>query len=137
MATDSIPDTAESEGRWRGAELADVRNRLISELRTAWIRPKATPDRFEITAEQVAKLSKQALDAMLVRAFRVTPLPPQEEYDDLLSKVSHWVRQGKPIQIMLGYAPMKNPRTVSHTHADWAEFFALSHLAEWHNKVCA
>jgi hypothetical protein len=30
---------------------------------------------------------------------------------------------------------MKNPNTASHNRADWAEFFALCHLAAWHNKV--
>jgi hypothetical protein len=54
-----------------------------------------------------------------------------------LAKVCHWVRRGDSIHITLGYSPIKNPQTVAHRHADWAEFFAFCHLAAWHNKVCA
>src|SRR5262249_15521249 len=77
-----------------------------------------------------------ALDAMLVRDFRITPFPPPDEYDQLLRRVTHWVRRGAPIRIMIGYAPMKNPRAVTDTRAEWAEFFALAHLCAWHKKVC-
>src|SRR5262249_44785671 len=82
------------------------------------------------------QLAKATLDAMLVRAYRVTPLPSQDEYAELLSRVRYWVKRGRPVHIMLGYAPMKNPKTESRTHDDWDEFFALAHLAQWHNKVC-
>lgn len=112
-----------------------LRRLVHAELQRLWIRPAPARKQFKVPHAQVERLSRAALDAMLVRPFRVTPLPPPEEYEPLLSRVRHWVRRGQPIHIMLGYAPMKNPKTVSHTHADWAEFFALAHLAAWHNKL--
>jgi pyoverdine/dityrosine biosynthesis protein len=105
-------------------------------LRRLWVTPKPTPARFDVPRDKLNALAKTTLDTMLVRAYRVTPLPPAEEYAELLARVRYWVQRGKPVHIMLGYAPMKNPKTAGHTHADWAEFFALAHLAQWHNKVC-
>ncbi len=114
--------------------LADL---VRADLERLWIKPQPTPARFEVPPSEVATLAKATLDVMLVRAFRVTPLPPADEYAQLFARVSHWVERGKPIRVMLGYGPMKNPKTASQTRADWAEFFALAHLASWHNKVCA
>jgi hypothetical protein len=45
------------------------------------------------------------------------------------------VRKGQPIHVTVGFGPLKNPAAVSHSRADWAEFFALCHLVAWHNKV--
>jgi hypothetical protein len=113
----------------------DLRRVVQSEIQRRWIQPSPSPKRFRIPNDQADEVAKATLDAMLVRTFRVTPLPPPNEYDQLLKRVTHWVRRGEPIGIMLGYAPLKNPKTVTHTHADWAEFFALAHLAAWQNKV--
>lgn len=113
-----------------------IGEKAIAEIRRRWVEPTETPREFSVEPSQVDQLAKKTLDAMLVRRWRVTPLPPQEEYDQLLARVKHWVARGEPIRIMLGYAPMKNPKTVPHTHADWAEFFAFCHLCTWHNKVC-
>jgi hypothetical protein len=72
---------------------------------------------------------------MLTRQFRVGPLPPPELYEQFLGPIRRFVRKGKPIKVMVGYGPLKNPNAVSHRRADWAEFFALCHLVSWHNKV--
>lgn len=111
--------------------------RAFAEVRHRWIRPTQPAQQFNVAADEAERVATAALDAMLVRDFRVTPYPPDEEYAQLLARVRHWVVRGQPIRIRLGYAPMKNPRTVGHTTADWAEFFAFCHLAAWHNKVCA
>jgi hypothetical protein len=37
--------------------------------------------------------------------------------------------------VTLGYGPMKNPNTAPSSRADWADFFALCNLCDWHNKV--
>ena len=105
-------------------------------LREKWVAPLAAPRQTTVPAGQVDALAKSTLDAMLIRRWRVTPWPADAEYQELLRRVRHWVARGKPIKVMLGYAPMKNPKTVSHTHADWSEFFALGHLCAWHNKIC-
>jgi Pyoverdine/dityrosine biosynthesis protein len=134
MTTTSQHDRALSTGQSSEPSLAD---QVRSAIRRSWIEPLTAPTRNDVPPDEVAALSKSVLDAMLVRAFRVTPYPSKDEYAQLFSRVSQWVRRGKPIRVVIGYGPMKNPKTASHTHADWAEFFALAHLAAWHNKVCA
>jgi putative SOS response-associated peptidase YedK len=56
-------------------------------------------------------------------------------YEQFLPPIRRFVRKGKPIRILVGYGPMKNPNAVSYSCADWAEFFAPCHLVAWHNKV--
>src|SRR3954470_15167445 len=114
---------------------SQVREQVKARLQDAWVRPATPPAGFRVPAERVDGLAKATLDAMLVRAFRVTPFPPADEYEQILGRVRHWVARGKPVRVMIGYAPMKNPRVVDYTQADWAEFFALGNLAAWHNKV--
>jgi hypothetical protein len=108
-----------------------------AKLHHIWQKPVATPKSHSVPAAQLESLARKTLDTMLVRTFRVTPWPADEEYHSLLDRVTHWVRRGKPVHVMLGYGPMKNPKTTDHAHADWAEFFALGHLCAWHNKVCS
>ncbi len=90
-----------------------------------------------LRGQEANTLAKSVLDAMLTRPFRISKLPPDEEYAQLLAKVRHWVAKGKPVRITLGYAPMKNLNAVRVSRADWSEFFALTHLCTWHNKVCS
>lgn len=111
-------------------------DKVSAELRQIFVRPVAS-ERLSVAPDKVDSLAKTALDAMLVRAFRVGTLPSDEDYAELLARTRHWVMRGEPIRIMIGYAPMKNPKSVGHTQADWAEFFALAHLVAWHNKVAA
>lgn len=116
------------------APLANLRGQVADEVRRRWVQPVAS-SHVNVLPDEVDACARAALDAMLVRTYRVTPRPSEDEYDQLLSRVRHWVRRCRPIEIMLGYAPLKNPKTTYHTGADWAEFFALCHLADWHNKV--
>src|SRR5687767_3617142 len=108
----------------------------IETIRERWIEPEASRPHI-VPAAEVDALAKATLDAMLTRQFRISKLPPEEEYNQLLAKVRHFVAKGKPVQITLGYAPMKNLNTVRVSRADWSEFFALTHLCTWHNKVCS
>ncbi|HEX4412801.1 MAG TPA: hypothetical protein VH107_04175 [Lacipirellulaceae bacterium] len=117
--------------------LAEIHDRAIDEIQRRWVRPAAWDPAYRVARDKVSTIAKSALDALLVRDFRVTPYPAAEEYAQLLARVEYWVARSKPIQVRIGYAPLKNPRTVDHTHADWAEFFAICHLAAWHNKVQA
>lgn len=117
--------------------LPEIHDRVVDEIQRRWVRPAAWDKSYRVAKEKIDATAKSALDAMLVRDFRVTPYPPAEEYEQLLARVEYWVARSQPIQIRIGYGPMKNPRTVDHTQADWAEFFALCHLAAWHNKVQA
>lgn len=105
-------------------------------LRERWVSPAQAPPGYRVQPEQMDGLARATLDTMLTRQYRVTPLPPPDEYEELLRRVRHWVARGKPVRIMMGYAPMKNPNTVRQPQADWAEFFSLTHLCAWHNKVC-
>ena len=130
MTSQTSPELCNLDSR----ELID---RVNNAVRQRWPKPLAAPRRHAVPPEKVDKLAKATLDAMLTRRWRVTPLPPEEEYAELLARVKHWVRGGKPIRIMMGYAPMKNPMTVRRPRAVWSEFFALGHLCAWHNKVCS
>jgi hypothetical protein len=105
-------------------------------VRQHWQRPELGVSGYRVPPAEVDRLAGAALDAMLTRPFRVGPLPDEKEYSQLLGRARHWVRRGRPIGITIGYAPMKNPLTCPTPQADWAEFFALGRLAEWHNKVC-
>jgi hypothetical protein len=90
---------------------------------------------FATAKSQVESVSREILDCMLTRPFRVGPLPPPEVYDELLDRVRRRVRRGKRVHVTVGYAPLKNLNAVACSRADWAEIFALFHLAAWHNKV--
>jgi hypothetical protein len=97
---------------------------------------RAAPARVEpVPRSQLEEVSRAALDTLLTRQFRVGPLPSAEVYDAILKRVYRRVRRNQPIRIAIGYGPMKNPNTTPHNRADWAEFFAVCHLAAWHNKV--
>jgi hypothetical protein len=114
---------------------AELQSRAIGEIKRRWVKLAARDHEYRTPKNKIDSLSKAGLDAMLVRDFRVTPFPPPEEYAQLLSRVQHWVSRSAPIRVRIGYGPMKNPLTVDHMGADWAEFFALCHLAAWNNKV--
>jgi hypothetical protein len=86
---------------------------------------------------QIAEVSRQALDAILTRQFRVGPLPDAAVHAELLDRVERRVRRGERIFITVGYGPLKNQNAVPYSRADWAELFALTHLAALHNKVQA
>jgi hypothetical protein len=116
---------------------AELQARAVKEIRNRWIKLTPRDPKYQTPPEKIESLSKAALDAMLVRDFRVTPFPPAEEYAQLLERVRHWVTRSAPIRVRIGYGPLKNPLTVDHTGADWAEFFALCHFAAWHKKVQA
>jgi hypothetical protein len=109
--------------------------KVAAELGRIFVRPMVAPQHYQVPADKVDELARATLDAMLVRAFRVGTLPSDEDYAQLLARTRHWVARGEPVRIMIGYAPMKNPNSSDHTHADWAESFALAHLVAWHNKV--
>jgi hypothetical protein len=111
-------------------------------VRRHWVRPHAAepldlgaPSRPRWPSERIEKLARTALDTLLTRQFRVGPFPSAEMYEQFLGPIRRFVRKGKPIRILVGYGPMKNPNAVSSSRADWAEFFALCHLVDWHNKL--
>jgi hypothetical protein len=116
--------------------------RVDEVIRRHWVRPN-DPEPWALrpltrsgaAAEQSEQLARTTLDTMLTRAFRVGPLPSAEMYEKLLQPIRRFVRKGKPIRVIVGYGPLKNPNAVAHSRADWAEFFALCHLVAWHNKV--
>jgi hypothetical protein len=119
-----------------------LRVRVEEVIRRHWVRPRAaepldsgslSPTR--LPAERVEKLALTALDTLLTRQFRVGPLPSTEMYEQFLAPIRRFVGKGKPIRVLVGYGPLKNPNAVSHSRADWAEFFALCHLVAWHNKL--
>jgi hypothetical protein len=116
---------------------SELAAKVAAELREIFVRPAVADPSFHVSVDKVDEVSRTALDAMLVRAFRVGTFPGDDEYGQLLARVRHWVARSEPIRIMIGYAPMKNPKSVGHTRADWAEFFSLAHLVAWHNKVAA
>src|SRR5262245_53852806 len=104
-------------------------------VRRHWVRPHAAESLAAEAKGRVEEIARAALDTMLTRQFRGGPLPPPDLYEQFLEPIRRFVRKGKPIKVTVGYGPLKNPNAVSHSRADWAEFFALCHLVSWHNKV--
>jgi hypothetical protein len=113
----------------------DLRGRVVKMVHAHWTVPRSGADLGRVTAAEADRLARAALDAMLTRPFRVGVRPGPEIYNQLLRRVRRSVCRGRPIPITLGYGPMKNPNAASSSRADWAEFFALNHLINWHNKV--
>jgi hypothetical protein len=114
-----------------------LRSKIVDTIRKHWQRPHLVESPELISPPQVEAVSRQVLDAMLTRPFRVGPLPHPEVYAKLLKRVCGCVRHNEPVTVTVGYGPLKNQHAVSYSRADWAEFFALCHLVAWHNKVQA
>jgi hypothetical protein len=112
-----------------------LRTQVLETIRRHWVEPRFEAESYAVPPERVEEVARAALDAMLTRPFRVGSLPPADVYEALLERVRRRVSRGQPIAITQGYAPLKNPNTVPVSRADWAEVFALCHLADWHNKV--
>lgn len=127
MNANSLPMPATE--RLRVQALAAIEAHLV---RAAPSLPLAARD-----SAGAAKLSKQVLDTILTRQFRVGPLPGGAVYAGLLERVRRRVDRGERIYITIGYGPLKNQNAVPYSRADWAELFALTHLAALHNKVQA
>jgi len=114
----------------------ELRARVRGAIRRHWVRPEPAKPLGALTQPRSPdELARAALDTMLTRQFRVGPLPAAEMYEAFLYPVRRCVEKGKPILVTVGYGPLKNPNAVTHSRADWAEFFALCHLVAWHNKV--
>jgi hypothetical protein len=114
-----------------------LRHRVIDTLRKRWIKPSPNATCLRPPKDQVERVSRAVLDTMLTRPFRNSKFPAEEDYVRQLNCVRHWVQRGRPIRVNMGYAPMKNLNAARFSRADWAEFFALSHLCAWHNKAQA
>lgn len=114
-----------------------LRDRVLDVLRTHLTAPVLNVERLEVEPAEVDRLARRVLDAMLTRPFRVGVLPGRETYDGLLLRVRRKVAEGLPVRVTIGYGPLKNQNAVSYSRADWAEFFALSHLVALHEKVRA
>ena len=113
-----------------------LNDRVIESLRLHWVPLHRAPSGAEpVPLSQSEKISRAALDTLVTRQFRVGPLPSAEVYEAIVKRVLRRVRRNQPIRVAIGYGPMKNPNTTRLHRADWAEFFALCHLAAWHNKV--
>jgi len=114
-----------------------LRTQVADVLRQRWVRPARPPADYRVPRSEVDRVARAVLDVMLTRPFRTGKLPPEDEDAYLLGRVRHWVACGRPVRLTLGHAPLKNLNAAAQSRADWAEFFALSHLCTWHNKVCA
>jgi hypothetical protein len=114
-----------------------LRTQVVAAVERHLVRPAASRPLTRRNLADVAALSQQALDAILTRQFRVGPLPAEPIYAELLDRVARRVRRGERIFITIGYGPLKNQNAVPYSRADWAELFALAHLAALHNKVQA
>lgn len=114
-----------------------LRTQARAAVKRHLVRPVVSRSLGAVSSAEVAELSRRALDAILTRPFRVGPLPPALVYDELLERVGRRVSRGRPIYITVGYGPLKNQNAVPYSRADWAELFALAHLAALHNKVQA
>jgi len=101
------------------------------------VKPEVIPDSPPVAPGRVEETACAVLDTMLTRPFRVGPLPAAEVRGQLLQRVRYHVARHQPVNVTVGYGPLKNPNAVAYSRADWAEFFALCHLVAWHNKVQA
>jgi hypothetical protein len=111
--------------------------RVNDALRQRWIKPASCIAGYRGSRAEADEIAHAALDAMLTRPFRNCKFPANDDYAKQLRSVRRKVRRGKPLRVNVGYAPMKNLNAARVSRADWAEFFALCHLCEWHNKVQA
>jgi pyoverdine/dityrosine biosynthesis protein len=118
-------------------KLSSISDLITEAILSRWVLPESHTKNFSVPSNEVEKLAHNTLCAILSRDFRVGRFPSEEEFNQLLRHVQYWVKQGKPIQVRIGYAPVKNLNVSKHTHVDWAEFFSLCHLSQWHNKVSA
>lgn len=106
-------------------------------IRRHLVGPAAPRPVVLCSAREIDAVARRALDALLTRPFRVGPLPSAPVYAGLLERVARRVGRGERIYVTVGYGPLKNQNAVSYSRADWAELFALTHLAALHNKVQA
>src|SRR5688572_27639736 len=94
---------------------ARLREAVLESIRARWIRPRFAAEPLRAVApDDVLPLSRQVLDTMLTRQFRVGKLPPPATYDELLQRVSLRIRRAEPINVSIGYSPLKNPNSVAH-----------------------
>jgi hypothetical protein len=114
-----------------------LRDRVLATIRKHWQTPRLAEASEPLPPARVEGVSRRVLDAMLTRPFRVGPLPAPAVHAKLLKRVRGCVRRNQPVTVTVGYGPLKNQHAISYSRADWAEFFALSHLVAWHNKVQA
>jgi hypothetical protein len=114
-----------------------LEDRAREAIRRHWLAVLPPEPAEPVEGHRLEERSRAVLDTMLTRQFRVGPLPPAEVYDQFLERVRRRVRRGEPVHVTVGYGPLKNPNAVPYSEADWAEFFALCHLVDWHNKVRA
>jgi len=70
-----------------------------------WPRPEPRESGYHVPPDEVDALARRVLDAMLTRPFRISRLPLDDEYSQLLARVRHWVQRGQSVRITLGYAP--------------------------------
>lgn len=112
-------------------------NRVRAALKKHWVPVRLIADPAPVPKDRIEEISRAVLDTMLTRQFRVGPLPAAPVYEQLLERVRIKVRKNQPIRVAVGYGPLKNQNALSYSRADWAEFFALCHLAAWFNKVQA
>ncbi len=115
----------------------NLRPRVLEAIRRHLILPAESRRLVAPAPARAAEMSRQILDTILTRPFRVGPLPPAPVYAGLLDRVACRVRRGERIFITVGYGPLKNQNGVPYSRADWAELFAVTHLAALHNKVQA
>jgi hypothetical protein len=114
-----------------------LREQVVATIRQHRPEPRLVENPVPVPPEQVEAMSRRVLDTMLTRQFRVGPLPTPDVYEKLLRRVRRCVSRNQPIVVTIGYGPLKNPHGAPYSRADWAEFFALTHLVAWHNKVQA
>jgi hypothetical protein len=113
------------------------RTQVVAAVTGHLVRPAASRPLARCSPAEASDLARRALDTILTRQFRVGPLPAEPVYNELLDRVRRRVRRGEQIFITVGYGPLKNQNAVPYRRADWAELFALTHLAALHNKVQA
>lgn len=115
--------------------LDQFRMKIEAQLKEHWVPVEASQPIPPQHGAALERMVRDVFDVMMTRQFRVGPLPDAFETEEILARLRACIASGKPITITLGFAAVKNQNAVAYHRADWAEFFALGHLAAWHNKV--
>jgi hypothetical protein len=96
----------------------------------------APPPPQEKPARQLARLSLAEQVYARLTSYRFCKQKP-EDVEAFLAVIQTAMQADRPIPVILGHGPLKNPNNCPQSQVDWAEWFTLSQLAWLHQAIRA